>query len=64
MKALKLVIAIAIAATASVSFADTACNGQAPVKMFDNTAVKRVAASKTVVPATKTKAVKGINDRG
>ncbi|WP_413576517.1 hypothetical protein ACLVWU_00585 [Bdellovibrio sp. HCB290] len=64
MKALKLMIAFAIATTASVSFAEPACNGQSPVRnLAPKAAVQRVAASKSVTPPAKAKAAKGINDR-
>ncbi|WP_413583118.1 hypothetical protein [Bdellovibrio sp. HCB288] len=55
MKALKLMVAFAIAATASVSFA-SACNQQVSAKMFDKTAKPYAAAAPKVVPTSQSKA--------
>ncbi|WP_413559304.1 hypothetical protein [Bdellovibrio sp. HCB209] len=47
MKLVKILCAVAIAATASVSVASPKCSQQSSAKMFDSTAVKQVAAVKT-----------------
>ncbi|UYL10451.1 hypothetical protein B9G69_007640 [Bdellovibrio sp. SKB1291214] len=65
MKAIKIMMVVAIAATASISSAgtpgSTACNARKNVGILDNTSAGHTAAAKAPAPSTAVKANKGAN---